>query len=633
MANDLKDYEIIVYSEFGATTLAKFLILKWWEVSKKLVVYIDAQNQKPDEKALEKYVQEYCARLGLMPKQVSGFCLDNFDADDNKHRRMIKCIKDGYSDTSLIKIKRTIIEAKASQESDTQNFTRLFLWSLDRLQIRSLIKESVKNQNIIDENNAVSSIVATLENLNLPRTPFNCLSLLKIYESKTEASPINRTDLLEKLFSIAYLSAHIPSNFGTLPDQKDALYALGYFCADLFYRSDYTFSKKDFQEILKKYCDEKLMEFDIDVLFWFLTVQKFISLYDGKYYFRFSCWPKFFAAYHMHLDERAFNFFAGDKRYARYPEIAEYYTGLTRQANDFISTVCCDLSELLDKFENTTKIDDNLKVYERLQWQPTPEKIERLESEIRNDASAKSLPEEIKDRIADENYDRSKPHQQVVEQYLDGASLFDTVQVLTAAARILRNSHHASADLKKQLLHQILRGWHRVLQLAVILAPVVVREGSVVFQRVGFVVSKDFLKRPEDEKINIVMSTLPITISRIFSHDLASLKNTPLYSDFLKTSDDDLKKYLVACQIIFNKPQNWRSVMEDYINSLHKNSYFLYAVLLRLRSEYKYGFNSDSKNVELKQLIGHTVARHSTGAEKFKDKFLEEATAAGIKNL
>ena len=70
----------------------------------------------------------------------------------------------------------------------------------------------------------------------------------------------------------------------------------------------------------------------------------------------------------------------------------------------------------------------------------------------------------------------------------------------------------------------------------------------------------------------------------------------------------------MLCLFIINKrPKGWDKIVEEYIISMHKNSFFLYDVYGSLKAEYQYAFVSDSVLSKIEFLIKKTGAKHDLG--------------------
>ena len=114
----------------------------------------------------------------------------------------------------------------------TQNFDTLYLCTLSRGHIRKLISEYNEITFIGETDMVLSRLISDLVTFNLPRTPINCLTLLKAFEADFDESPINRYELINRVLFLLFNAVDLPT-YKDKPDLKDCEYVLGYFCETL----------------------------------------------------------------------------------------------------------------------------------------------------------------------------------------------------------------------------------------------------------------------------------------------------------------------------------------------------------------------------------------------------------------
>lgn len=77
------------------------------------------------------------------------------------------------------------------------------------------------------------------------------------------------------------------------------------------------------------------------------------------------------------------------------------------------------------------------------------------------------------------------------------------------------------------------------------------------------------------ECVKTIKIYIPDNILSWFEKEVYNSKNTPLYLNVLKTSQDPLIRHFVALLILRNRPPEFKSQISTYIKSLPKNSYYL----------------------------------------------------------
>ena len=118
--------------------------------------------------------------------------------------------------------------------------------------------------------------------------------------------------------------------------------------------------------------------------------------------------------------------------------------------------------------------------------------------------------------------------------------------------------------------------------------------GSIAFEGANFYLDEDFSKFTDlAEKRKAVLLALPTNIVKIFKDDLYSAKMGPLLINKAENEINSLIKHELMILLVAEKPKNWRAVVDRYIVSLDKNSFFLSDML------YTINFNIDYKATEI----------------------------------
>lgn len=103
-----------------------------------------------------------------------------------------------------------------------RHFEKRYIWSLTRSEIRSIVSSyNASSKYIGSDDSVVNRLTLDFEFLNIPRTPLNCLTFLKIYEYDFDESPVNRTGMISKVLYLLFNIDDIPK-YKTRPDLKDS---------------------------------------------------------------------------------------------------------------------------------------------------------------------------------------------------------------------------------------------------------------------------------------------------------------------------------------------------------------------------------------------------------------------------
>jgi hypothetical protein len=614
LINNPQSYMISAPPRFGLTSLAHYLVLQAWK-NNHIWVYLDAQKEKTEKinKSVEKEVKTFDKNLS----DIECIVLDAWNTYDNGSMKKLKNLSDSYKNIPII-VMQTIDDGKFLTEKQEQvviqrEFTRLYLLAMTRGQLRQVISKYNKEKKIADEDVLLTKVVSDLEVLNIHRTPENCLTLLKVAEKHFDEAPVNRTKMLEMVLFVLFDVGEIP-RYKIKPDVKDCEYVLGRFCENIIRNDKYDFSEEYFTTELKKFCSEKLIDLDIEVVFDVMFVNNIIVRNDNTFAFRSSFWIFYFAAKRMHDDKNFADFIFASKKYLSFPEIIEFYTGIDRNRSDALQILRNDIQQTCNLVFNKVGMPDKINPFYQVHWQPTEEHIEKMQAEIGESVLNSGLPDEVKDRYADKNYNQLRPYKQIVtiQNIFEEYSLYNLMQEIKATSRALRNSDYADPELKKELLNEILRSWLQLSKVLFALAPVLAAKGNAGFAGASFILGENFGSTFE-EKLKMVIFVNLTNVVGFFRDDIYSPKIGPLLYDHFEKETNPLIKHQLALLIIFGRPREWRQQIDKYIVALPKDSFYLYDVVNTLRAQYRFAFVNENELREIGLMIKKGLAKHEFG--------------------
>ena len=337
-----------------------------------------------------------------------------------------------------------------------RKFTPLFLWSLDRNGVRTLVSNYNSEGAIEEDSKVLNKVVNDLEALNIPRTPQNCLTILKISEHNFDDSPVNRAEMIGRVLHLLFNIDDIPK-YKTRPDLKDTEFTLGFFCENIIRNKKAYFTRKEFIDELTLFCCDNEIDLEVSIIFDILFSNNIIILRSEGFCFKFVYWLHYFSAHRMLHDKRFANYILNDFNYSSYPEIIEFYTGIDRRRNDALKIIIKDLNSIESTVNNKCNLPDGFDIYKFAKWLPNKSHLEKLGNEISEGVAVSSLPSEIKDEYADRAYNRVRPLTQNINYILKEYSLLRLMQCIKAASLALRNSDFADKELKHELLDSILK--------------------------------------------------------------------------------------------------------------------------------------------------------------------------------
>lgn len=619
-----KSYIINAPAQFGLTTLSHYLVLEAWE-NNELWIYLDNSTIKPHK--IEKSVKNEIFSLEQQGSEAKCIIFDSFNASDKVSFKKLKKLISSNPDVRMIIMNTTdeVLYLKATIDNDKNEpkeseliidkpFDNLHLIALPRTQIRSLVTQYNSEKGITDNNKLLEKIAGDLECLNLHRTPYNIVTLLKVSEKHFDESPVNRTKMIEMILFVLFDFGEVP-RYRSKPDLKDCEYVLGRFCELLLREERYSFTKDYFLSELKGFCVEKFIELDIEVVFEILNNNHIIILDINECRFKSSFWIYYFGAKRMHIDGKFREYIFNSKKYAAYPEMIEFYTGIDRNRDDALKILLEDIINTKKNVEDRLGIPTNINPLANARWQPKEEEIERLQNEIAEDVLTSKLPDSVKDSYLDRSYDQIRPYNQSIQRLFEDYSLHNLIQQIKASSTALRNSDYADSELKQVLLNEIYGSWNQLAKVLFAIAPIMAAKGKASFEGAAFELNGDFGMTFE-ERLSRILQVLPTNIVGYFKDELYSPKIAPLLYNSFNKEDNNLLKHHQALLIIFKRPSGWKKQIEDYITSINKNSYYLYDTVNALRVKYRYDFASGSELKDIKYLIKLGIAKHHFGGRK-----------------
>jgi len=616
-----KSYFINAPSQFGLTTLAHHLISEAWE-NDELWIYLD--NSATKLHTIHNAVKNEAISIDQKTEDVKCVVFDSFLSRDKVSHKKLKNLIDANPDVRTI-VLNTINEDLYINKKENEiisekeimiekDFEFLHLIALPRNQIRSIVKQYNSAKNIGEENILLSKVTKELEILNLHRTPYNVLTILKVAEKHFDDSPINRTKMIEMILFVLFDLGEVP-RYKNKPDLKDCEYVLGRYCELMLKREIFTFTKDEFISELKAFCKEKFIDLDIDVVFEILNNNCIIINDYGKYRFKSSFWIYYFGAKRMHNDDSFKDYIFKSKKYSAYPEIVEFYTGIDRNRDDALKILLGDITSTKSTVELKLGIKGNINPLHNAKWKPSENEIFKIQKEIGENVLTSNLPDSVKDQFLDKSYNQIRPYNQTIQKIFEEYSLHNLMQQIKASSTALRNSDYSDPELKKRLLVEIYNSWKQLAKVLFALSPIMATKGKATFEGAAFELDGDFGKSFE-ERLNRIVQVLPTNVVGYFQDDLYSPKMAPLFYACFNSEQDELMKHHQALLLIFKRPKGWKIEIENYITSINKNSYYLYDTVNALRTKYRYDFASEDDLKNIKYLVKLGLAKHEFGGQK-----------------
>lgn len=96
----------------------------------------------------------------------------------------------------------------------------------------------------------------------------------------------------------------------------------------------------------------------------------------------------------------------------------------------------------------------------------------------------------------------------------------------------------------------------------------------------------------------------------IVKDDLSSQRNATLLYKWDKGEHSVLARHLFMRCLLTERPNGWEKKIQEYVNKLDINSYYLYDIYMELRYQMAYGYFSPKNEAHLGYLIKLCISRH-----------------------
>lgn len=585
-------------SEFGLTSLAHYLKLEAWK-SGKTFLYIDV-HQIRKHKAVKDIINESETYYDKNIDEVECILLDSVCFQETGIMKMIKLVSEHFLNTPIIifNTQDNNFFLKSDEEDNVtikREFASYYLLPLPQNDLRKIVSTYVNIKPFEEDYELVlNKVTKDLEVLNMHRTVKNCVSILRAGSSiGNEYSIVNRTKLLESILSAIFRDYNLPTYHDEKPDVKECSFVLGYLCELLVFKNNFEFSDDFFRIELGKFCEEKNFDLDLNYLLSVLKDNSIIGTTSGKInYFKNTYWVFYFIAQRMNMNNQFREFVYENRKYIDYPEIIEFYTGIDRNKEDALKILNKDILETLQTVRSKVQISDDLNPYKSIKWNPDVETLEREVEKISENVISSGLPDEVKDKYDDKNYDQTRPYRQIINSVFKEYSFQVLMRQISATSRALRNSDFVNDDqLKKDVFGNLMKGWNEISKLLIILTPLLAEKGNASFEGASFHLNEEDFNSITDpyERMQAVLLSVPTNVVRMFKDDLFSKRMGSLLIEMAEKENNSLIKHELMILILAERPKKWRETIDQYIINLDKNSYFLSDILsvIDFNIEYK----------------------------------------------
>lgn len=616
---------IASHPQFGLTCLSHYMRLEAYKAN-NFWVYLDSKHIKA--RNVQSVISGQIREFGKTSDEVACIIIDSWDSSIIDHRSILKSVDSEYKGIPIIVMSNyttLYYDPDFSFEDLNAEFETLHLQAMQRGKVREFVSQYNKEKNIAKEDLIVEKVVRDLEALNVHRTPFNCLTLLKVLERDYNESLVNRTKMIKAVLFILFTDADSFTYSSNKPDVDDCEYILGRFCMTLVRKGTRSFTILEFFEELRTYCKEKLISVDLETMASILESNNILLRFGDTYEFKHSYWIFYFAANYMLHDRDFRDYVLNDKNYVNFPELIEFYTGIDGRRDDAICILLRDLNALNDTVNEKIGITNNFNPFEGVIWNPSEDTIEAIRKDISERVKNSNLPTAIKDQYADQRYNSEAPYDQSIRKFLTEYSVVSLIQSIKASSRALRNSNYVSLDLRKDMIRAILSGWEQISKVLFWLSPALAQKGFATYDGLRVLLAGTFEGSPT-KKMEAIFRAIPNSVVDHLKDDLSSTKMGPLVFDCLESCKSIMQKHFLCLFLIKERPEGWNGELFTFMNLLHRNSFILGDLFTSIEDKIEKGFLSGSDSKELKTLLKIVAAKHEYAPKSRMGKIPKDMT-------
>lgn len=602
------DVMILSPRDYGLTCYGLHFAKVLFQNFKEKSVFIGNPNIKIN--TIQDLIKTKEEQYNISGKDIGWFIIDEWILSKEKEKELLSFFHETFPDARLLLLspRPEKFFTSASGLISRKEIQYLHLTPLSRTQLRHIASSFNKYKYIAEEDILLKRLDNDIRSFNMHRSPMNCINLLYVFGSSFDRNPINRTQVLERVLNLIF-DNDTPPVYSTTPDIKDCIRVLGILSKNMIKTNVFNFTRMSFVNLVNEYSMDQDLTIDSNYLFDLLLRNHIIIPEIDRFRFKASYWVYFFAACRMQTDKEFAEFIVKDERYMNYPMILEFFSGLSRQENGIIQRVTQDLDTVISNVKNKIGLPKGWAPYNMIKIKSTEAQKKRVLDSLDGEIRGSNLPMDVKDVMADIDYDQRKPFHQDVFKILNKYEVGTLMNFVPIASRVLRNSDYADRDLRRLLFSKIIESWKTLLDAISLFAPVLALKGEVSFGGALFI----FVDKIDDidlsRRILHVLECIPSNILRWFEQDIYSSRNSRLYYNYLNESKSYLAKNLVASLIIRQLPDDWKLPITSYLKSLDENSFYLSDSINSMIYTYSSQPTTDEDAAALKELIRIGIAR------------------------
>lgn len=615
--NETSKLLIAAPANHGLTCYGKYLMMRLWDLRQEHWLWLDMSNFKISQ--LDGKLGRLKNRRSINLSDIKGIIVDNWSFNNVSAQAFLEKINNNYPKKRLILLGHfdqiSSIEGMACDDR-LEDFKIFYLNDLPRKSMRSIVTDFTKEHKIKvneaeDSSTILDRLTMDLDEINMFRSPTNCIHMLFAFKEDFNERPINRSRVFDKILKNLFKDSGLRYNDELIED--DCKLIMGALCFQLFQTGNHKFTESQLKNIVSTTYKTRYSNDDVDEILQVLCQNKIIVKYSDYYQFRAVFWEYYFTGFKMYQDEACYQTMLENKNYL-IPDIMEFYSGSNPKCNEVIDYLDTKLELLLQSVQKGLGLKP-FNPYPNFKWNLNEHILGKSKEELDSEIKASRLPVNVKDDILDANYDQTRPFNQSIQLVMEEYDVLNLMFLVKSASRVLRNSTLANEDKKLQLFSNILLGMREIANVLMYLSPLLAKNGYGGIGGANFHLTGDF---PSDlEKcVHVIWRVIPFNIIMWFRNDIFSDRLSYMFRDVIKNSSSEpIIRHIAALLVADTRPQEWDKYIRNYIAEMDKNSYYLGDLKATLQHNYSIATLNQTDETKTRNLIKACIAKHKLGVK------------------
>lgn len=572
-------------AEFGSTSLSKRLQYESIEAGR--ASYLRNARELPNYR---RKLEASFPKAAQLEGANTTLILDHFDPE--RDERLIRELAgtEWFSRIILVTVDRSMVASMlAMPELPNRVFRSIYLWSVQRSEIRSMAIKLFQSADDVFISRVVDKIYRDLLGLCIPVTPANAIMYLRILHREGEFHPLNRVDILGRYIQEILRKAGDVSVDAF--NAKNKVDVIAEFAFKLFSQSKDNFDMNYWVQFCNEHQEKTLFEFNSVYFFNELQESRIFVNFNGEFYFKYSFFFSFFLGRGLVSRPDRMRDFLNNHDFLKVDGIVDVLSGLSSDNGQLVGVLTNILKGHLEKF-STEYIESDFDPIDGAVWAKRINEDEHLWNPVARAIAAGPRSTREIDILKTSLIEESRTADQRVrfDKFLElENALFYVANLLEHA---LRNADDVLGPAKLEALDCILRSHHTALQVGTVFADKLARKRIFKWGGLEFVdFHNEKIDTPSPKEIFDVVFYLYRAVSRRAADELGAHKLTPLLRAHVKNSPVLSPSFalMVFRSLLTARGAKWANTAEDIINNTDFSAYVLAMMLdtlmLLLRNE------------------------------------------------